>query len=80
MKISRKLGLCGAAWLFVALAGCSKTPVPTSQNVGPGPQLTDSRIESVQSNPNMSPEEKQKAIAILKSRETGAASTNAATP
>ena len=69
-----KAGLWGAlaALLILTSVGCGKAPVANSQNVGPSPQLTDKRIEAIQNDASLSPDAKQKAIAILKSREAPA--------
>ena len=80
MKISlSRIGIWSATAALLAVGGfgCNKAPAPVApQTLAPSSQITDSRISSIQNNPSMSPDAKQKAIVILKSREAGASAAS----
>ncbi len=59
--------------LIIAASGCSKAPDPAPAASASDPKLTDNRIQSIQNDPSLSPADKEKAIAVLKSRQSGAA-------
>lgn len=60
-----------STFLVVMGAGCSKAPNATPPASVSDAQTSNNRIQSIQNDPRMSPADKEKALAILKSRQSG---------
>ncbi|BCM94398.1 hypothetical protein IAD21_06305 [Abditibacteriota bacterium] len=80
MKLCYQRGIVWGASLTLLLvvgAGCSKAPEPALPTSVSDPQLTNSRVAAIQNDPHMSPADKERAIATLKSRQSGAGAPTA---